>query len=156
MAHNLTLVHLMGMKEDGSSFLLRRWAQVHFIKNGQGDVACLNLELVQRAVWGFELRQSTEQELDRMKERSEELGAAERSARRTREREAWQERIEDACTVVEEWGLPGLHVQHVVGERPRARRRTEEDYVEEMEQLRQRCRMAKEQQWHNGRGRWRQ
>ena len=53
-----------------------------------------------------------------------ELEIEERKAQRAGERQQWQERVEDARTVMEKWGLPALHLQTVAGERgPHGRKR---------------------------------
>ena len=67
---------------------------------------------------------------------------ARRRAQRERERDDWWRRVENARTLVEEWGLPALHLQRVAGEEgPRSRRRRREDEAEEGSEPRQRRRV---------------
>ena len=89
----LKLVHITGVKEDGSSFLLRRWAEVMVIRNPGGGIGRIDIELVQNALWGLPYGEQTQAELDRCRTRSAELEHARRQEERTRDREAWQEQI---------------------------------------------------------------
>ena len=140
------LVHLMCTKEDGTSVLHRSWADITFVRRRDGEILRLDVELVQDAIAGFAFGQATTQEWDRINARSAEQAAEqvadERREQRERDRDSWRRRVESARTLVEEWGLPALHLQRVAGEeRPRTRRRRREDEEEEAVRPRQRRRV---------------
>ena len=136
----LVLVHLTGTREDGTSFLGRSWAHVTYIRRA-GVLERLDIEVLQDAVYGSAFGRATEEEWDRIRNRRAELEVEERRVERAEEQRRWRERIEDARAVVEEWGLPALHLQRVAGERRSSgRKRSRADNGDDEEAQRSRRR----------------
>ena len=111
----LVLVHITGTREDGTSYLKRVWAHVTYVRQGSA-LQRLDVEELQDAIYGCAFSQSTEDEWEKIRERKAELEMEERRAQRASEKRRWRERVEDARAVVEEVGLPALHLQRVAGE----------------------------------------
>ena len=136
------LVHLTCTKQDGTAVIHRSWADVTIVESRNEGITRLDVELVQDAIFGYAFGQETTQEWERIYAQQEERAEDRQRAQRERERDGWRRRVDDARTLVEEWGLPALRLQRVAGEaRPQTRRRRREEDDEEAEGPRQRRRV---------------
>ena len=111
----LVLVHITGTREDGTAYLKRVWAHVTYVRQGNA-LQRLDIEELQDAIYGCAFGQGKEDEWEKIRERKAELEMEEHKAQRASEKRRWRERVEDARAVVEELGLPALHLQKVAGE----------------------------------------
>ena len=105
----LVLVHITGTREDGTAYLKRVWAHVTYVRQGS-DLQRLDVEELQDAIYGCAFGQAMEEEWDKIRERKAELEMEEHKTQRASEKQRWRERVEDARAVVEELGLPALHL----------------------------------------------
>ena len=107
-------MHITGTREDGTAYLKRVWAHVTYVRQGN-DLQRLDIEELQYAIYGCAFGQPTEDEWDKIRDRKAELELEERKTQRASERRRWRERVEDARAVVEDLGLPALHLRNVAG-----------------------------------------
>ena len=100
-------VYMTGMREDGSSYLTRSWGEVLTLRNTDGSVRNVQIELVQVYIHGVPHGQATDRAYRRMAATRRNDQRRRDQAQNERQDAGLRDILRSARTVVDEWGPPG-------------------------------------------------
>ena len=111
MARPLARVDIQGTRPDGSSFLIRTWAEVEEVRRPGENRSRWIVEVRQPFVWGVPAGPLTTQTLRRYRVAARRRNERRTQDRRARESEHFRERLRVAREAIEEYGVPAAHAR---------------------------------------------
>ena len=127
MAQPLVRVDIQGTRPDGSSFLIRTWAEMEELRRPGENRSRWIVEVRQPFVWGVPAGPLTTQTLRRYRVAARRRGERRAQDRRAHESERFRERLRVAREAIEEYGVPAAHARWSPEDAARRRRAREEE-----------------------------